>query len=117
MISSKKSQEYLHYSTVILYVHRSCIVTDILSDENRLQSSVPTRWNSQIIMIKSILKVNKEKLNTLNKAKLASYELNSFRDFVEILSPFEEATKIAQIENEVSSRLVIPRVVNIPMAL
>ena len=34
--------------------------------------------------------------------------LNSLRDFVEILSPFEEATKIAQIENEVSSSLVIP---------
>lgn len=95
-------------STIISYVHKSCIATDILSGENRLQSSVPTRWNSQIIMIKSILKVDKEKLNTLNTAKLASYELNSLRDFVEILSPFEEATKIAQIENEVSSSLVIP---------
>ena len=47
-------------STIISYVHKSCIATEILSDEN------PTRWNSQIIMIKSILKVDKEKLSTLN---------------------------------------------------
>ena len=84
-------------STIISYVHKSFIATDILSNKNQLLSGVPTHWNSQIIMIKSILKVDKEKLNTLNTAKLASYELNSFRDFVEILSLFEEATKIARL--------------------
>ena len=31
-------------STIILYVHKSCVATEILSDENRLQLSVPTRW-------------------------------------------------------------------------
>ena len=59
-------------------------------------------------MIKSILKVDQDKLNALDTAKLAAYERNTLRDFVEILSPFEEATDIAQIENKVSSSLVIP---------
>ena len=79
-----------------------------LGGEKRLQSSVPTRWNSQLLMIKSILAVDKDKLNSLDTTKLASYELNSLKDFVEILSPFEEATNIAQIENKISSSLVIP---------
>ena len=87
---------------------KSTVATDALIGENRLQSSVPTRWNSQLIMIKSILKVDQDKLNALDTAKLAAYERNTLRYFVEILSPFEEATDIAQIENKVSSSLVIP---------
>ena len=59
-------------------------------------------------MIKSILKVDKNKLNTLDTAKLAAYGRNTLNDVVEILSPFEEATNISQIENKVSSSLVIP---------
>ena len=59
-------------------------------------------------MIKSIFKVDQDKLNALDTAKLAAYERNTLRDFVEILTPFEEATDIALIENKVSSSLVIP---------
>ena len=95
-------------STIVSHVRKSTNATDTLIGENRLQSSVPTRWNSQLIMIKSILKVDKNKINTLDTAKLAAYERNTLNDFVEILSPFEEATNIAQIENKVSSSLVIP---------
>ena len=91
-----------------IHVRKSTVAADVLIGENSLQSSVPTRWNSQPIMIKSILEVDQNKLNALNTAKLAAYERNTLKDFVEILSPFEEATDIALIENKVSSSLVIP---------
>ena len=103
-----KADIFSKVSTIISHVRKSTVATDVLIGENRLQSSVPTRWNSQLIMIKSILKVDQDKLNALDTAKLAAYERNTLRDFVEILSPFEEATDIAQIENKVSSSLVIP---------
>ena len=95
-------------STIVSHVRKSTVATYVLIGENKLQSSVPTCWNSQLIMIKSILKVDQDKLNALDTAKLAAYERNTMRDFVEILSPFEEATDIAQIKNNVSSSLVIP---------
>ena len=95
-------------STIVSFVHKSTVAAEILEGEKRLQSSVPTRWNSQLIMIKTILEVDTDKLESLDTTKLASYELNSLKDLVEILSPFEEATNIAQIENKVSSSLVIP---------
>ena len=65
---------------------------------------------TQLLMIKSILAVDKDKLNSLDTTKLASYELNSLKDFVEILSPFEEATNIAQIENKIINLLNIQSV-------
>ena len=81
---------------------QTTVAAEILEGK-RLQSSVPTRWNSQLLMIKSILEVDKDKIDSLDTAKLASYELNSLKYFVEIISPFEGATSIAQIENKVNS--------------
>ena len=59
-------------------------------------------------MNKSNLEVDKDKFESLDRTKLASYELNSLKYFVEILSQFEKGTSITEIENKVSSSLVIP---------
>ena len=40
-------------SSLVSHVRRSCLATELLEDENRLQPSNATRWNSQIVMIKS----------------------------------------------------------------
>ena len=69
-------------STIVSFVHKSIIAAEIFEGEKRLQSSVATRWNSQLVMIKSTLAVDKDKLNSLDTTKLASYELNSLKNVI-----------------------------------
>ena len=52
-------------STIASLVRKSTIAAEIFEGEKRLQPSVPTRWNSQQLMIKSILEVKKTKRNSL----------------------------------------------------
>ena len=54
-------------STIVLIVHKSTV--EILEGEKKLESSVPTPWNSQLLMIKSILEVDKDKLDSLDTRK------------------------------------------------
>ena len=42
-------------SKLVAFVRKSTIATDLLEGENRLQADNVTRWNSQLIMIKSVL--------------------------------------------------------------
>ena len=53
-------------STVVRYVRQSLLATEILEGEKRLQTANATRWNSQLIMIRSILNIPEEKLNKLD---------------------------------------------------
>ena len=43
---------------IVKFVRKSVNASDIIENENRLQSDNATRWNSQIIMIRSILSVS-----------------------------------------------------------
>ncbi len=95
---------------LVSFVHKSTIATDSLEGEKRLQSYTPTRWNSQVKMLKSVLAIPQEKLDELeDKApKITVHERKLMSDIVEILIPFEEATDFAQTENIPSSGYVIP---------
>jgi hypothetical protein len=42
-------------STLVRFVRHSIHATEILEEEKRLQNANATRWNSQLIMIRSIL--------------------------------------------------------------
>ena len=53
-------------STVVRYVRQSLLGTEILEGEKRLQTANATRWNSQLIMIRSIFNIPEEKLNKLD---------------------------------------------------
>ena len=41
-------------STIVSHVSKSTVATNVLFGGNRSESSVPTRWNLQLLMIKSI---------------------------------------------------------------
>ena len=59
-------------------------------------------------MIKYVLNVEPDKLNTLDTVKLTAYERKTLDDVYEVLRPFEEASTYAQLENQPSASLVIP---------
>ena len=51
-------------SNIVAHVRRSAHATDMLEGEKKLQTANATRWNSQVMMIRSILSVPPEKLST-----------------------------------------------------
>lgn len=86
-------------SKIVASVRKSTLASDILENECRLQQACPTRWNSQLSQIRSILAVSEDKLTAACKAHiLTKYERNLLEDLVCILSPFEAATKMTQQE-------------------
>ena len=73
-------------SKVVSFVRRSTIATDLLEGENRLQADNVTRWNSQIIMIKSVLSIPESKLSMLEGTpQLTIHDWNVLKDILEIL--------------------------------
>ena len=60
-------------------------------------------------MIESILKISADKLNQLSTThKLNTHERILLTELVEILAPFEEATKYVQFEKNVSASYIVP---------
>ncbi|CAC5383208.1 unnamed protein product [Mytilus coruscus] len=79
------------------------LIANILENEKRLQSDNATRWNSQIIMIRSILAVPEEKLaKTGASVQLSPYERKLLMELCSILKPFEDATIMVQKDKSVS---------------
>ena len=99
------------------FVKKSTLATEILENENRLQIANQTRWNSQLKMVQSILKIPIEKLNMLNTPILSLYERNVLKELLDILSPFEEATDLAQLGNHVNSGFIIPCIIGLKFKL
>ena len=96
-------------SKIVSHVRKSTIATEILDDQKKLEIANATRWNSQLKMIRSILAVDQEKLDSISDApKLTTYERKNLADLIEILTPFEEATDFSQTENQPSAGYVIP---------
>lgn len=95
-------------ATIVKYTRRSLLATDTLEGEKRLQCANDTRWNSQIIMIRSVLNIPEETLNKLETVHLTSYERKLLQELCCVLKPFEEATTKVQTEDDVSASLTIP---------
>ena len=91
-------------------MRRSTVAQDTLDGEKTLKLANATRWNSQHKMIKSILAISSDKLDSLDVPKLITYERNIIKEGVEILTPFEEATDFAQIEDYPSAGYVLPSI-------
>ncbi|KAJ8309282.1 hypothetical protein KUTeg_014156 [Tegillarca granosa] len=82
-------------SQIVNHVRKSVNASDLLEDCNRLQAANVTRWNSQLHMLRS-------------KVKLSSYERKLLQELCNILEPFEKATLLVQSENSASASLAIP---------
>ena len=96
-------------SNIVSHVWRSIHASEILDNENRLQDQNLTRWNSQLHMIKSVLKVPEEKQNSVEcNVTLPSKERKLLQELCTILNPFEDATMQVQQQENVSASLNIP---------
>ena len=73
-----------------------------------------TRWNSQLIMIKSVLNIPEDKLNKAEGAnKISSYERKLLSELCCILDPIEFATVLVQKEKCVSASLPITEIIGL----
>ena len=95
-------------STVVSHVRKSIHSSELLESEKRLQTANATRWNSQLTMIRSVLRISKEKLDSLDTHKLTVYDRKTLEDLIEILTPFETATQCVQGDQVVTSSMIIP---------
>ncbi len=87
----------------------STIATDVLDGEKRPEACNATRWNSQLKRIRSVLNIPEQRLAEVEGAPcLTAHDRNILRDIVEILTPFEEATDFAQLENILPAGYVLP---------
>jgi len=105
-------------SPIVSAVRKSTHATDVLEGQHRIQTANATRWNSQLKMIRSVLRVPEDKLNSLNVGtKLTTYDRNILSEPCDILAPFEEVTYIVQRDQTVSTSLVIPSVLGLTAQL
>ena len=93
----------INYRNIVTFVHSSHNATATLnrlrgdSSLKKLQQDVPTRLNSTLIMIRSILKMKddvEDMLKTVDRRDLSlnDYEWDTLAGMVTILTPFEEVT-------------------------
>lgn len=76
-------------ANIVSFLPKSVVGSEMLEDEQRLQAANLARWNSQLQMLKSILKVSESKLNSLDtKCKLSTYDKNTYRNFARSLTLF-----------------------------
>lgn len=98
-------------SQIVSHVRKSTISTDLLEDYRKLQAANVTRWNSEVSMIRSVLRIPEEKLNELDtKMKLNTHDRVLLQELCDILTPFETATDFTQGDQVVTASLVLPSV-------
>jgi len=94
---------------LVKHVRHSSIASDLFEGDLKLQMSNVTRWNSQLTMIRSVLRVDPSIMDRLDySGKLNLHETNIAKDLVEILAPFEWATNMTQGQGLVTASAVIP---------
>ncbi|MGH0147293.1 UNVERIFIED_CONTAM: hypothetical protein FKN15_010205 [Acipenser sinensis] len=79
-------------SRIVSNCHKYTKATELLEGHYKLQISNATRWNNQLKMLRSMLKVPAEILSELH----APYKLKIIAELCEILEPFEEVTEKVQ---------------------
>lgn len=106
-------------STIVSHVKKSIHAAEVLESEKALQKANTTRWNSQLNMIRSVLRNPEEKLNSLETQKLTNCDRKIISDLVEILTPFETATQCVQGDKVMTSSMIVPciRVLKVKMSL
>lgn len=105
-------------SQIINHIRKSINASEILEDEKRVQAQNATRWNSQVIMIRSIWLISESKLQDIDySVKLTAYERKLLKELCEILTPLEEATRLIQQQKHVTASLPIPVTVGLKKKL
>ncbi|XP_042236493.1 E3 SUMO-protein ligase ZBED1-like [Homarus americanus] len=95
-------------SKLVNFCMRSTVATEVLSPQLNLQMATCTRWNSQLTMMRSVLRVSPQVWDNLDTPyKLNQYELNTVKELCDILEPFKYVTDQIQRQHTVTSSLVV----------
>ena len=95
-------------SRFVTHTRKSTKATEILENSTKLCISNATRWNSQLKMLRSILRIPANVMDQLDfPDKLSANELKLIQELCDILLPFEEATDAVQGDNIVTASMVI----------
>lgn len=99
--------------------HKSSKIADLLDDlHKRLNRINATRWNSEFFLIKSILSISKDDLESIasimdNPIRFSNNDFTVLQEFVDVLEPFLEISLKCQAEEMVTASLVIPSIVHL----
>ncbi|KAK2192686.1 hypothetical protein NP493_25g04019 [Ridgeia piscesae] len=76
-------------SNIVSHARKSTISTELLEGHRKLQAANVTRWNSEITMIRSVLRIPQETLDQLDTMhKLTHHDRILLGELCEILAPF-----------------------------
>ncbi|CAF2140723.1 unnamed protein product [Rotaria magnacalcarata] len=119
-----KNTPYLSRSLLkcIQLAQRSCKSTkiaDLLEDIGKtISRSNMTRWNSEYLLIKSIIGLGKKTIDEItdviddNELKFNNNDFLILQEAIDILEPFAEITSRIQADSVVTASLVVPSVVH-----
>lgn len=101
------------------YAHKSCKITDLLDDINKyIKKMNVTRWNSEFLLVKSILSLGKNDLESItkimdNSIKFSNNDLLVLEEIIDLLEPFYEISIKCQAELIATASMVVPAVVHL----
>ncbi|CAM4895123.1 unnamed protein product [Rotaria socialis] len=101
------------------FSHKSSKVADLLDELNqRINKMNVTRWNSEYLLIKSILLIGKNDLESItklmdNSITFSNNDFTVLEEIINILEPFYEISIKCQAEAIVTASLVVPAVVHL----
>jgi hAT family C-terminal dimerisation region len=101
------------------FSHKYCKVADLFEQMNKqIHKSNVTRWNSEFMLIKSIVSLGKGDLDVIvssmeNPIKFSNNDFVLLGEIIEILDPFCEISIKCQADTVVTASLVVPSIVHL----
>ena len=100
-------------SKIVSHCRKSSKSSELLEDYTKLQLANATRWNSQVTMLRSLLKLPSNILDQIMfnaDINLTAYEQQLCTELVDVLQPFQLATDLVQGDKVVTASFVISSV-------
>ena len=105
------------------FSHKSSKMADVMEDMNKhINRMNVTRWNSELLLLKSIASIGKNDLNLINSlsdnpTRFSNKDFTILQEIIDVLDPFHEITVRCQAETAVTASLVVPSVVHLMVHL
>lgn len=99
--------------------HKSSKIADILDQINKhINKPNITRWNSDYMLIKSILAINRNEFETIlnlteNLLQFSSNDFIMMEEIIDILEPFFQISLKCQADKVITISLVVPSIVHL----
>jgi hAT family C-terminal dimerisation region len=98
---------------------QSTKIADLLDHLHKhIERTTVTRWNSEFMMVKSILSINSEDLESIsnlmeNPIRFSQKDLTIMKELIDILEPFYEISLKCQAEKIATVSFVVPSIVHL----